>query len=486
MNGVNSGSEAAFADYVHRLIDVIGHADRAEPLNDYCLGLMLPMDRKSVEPLAAMTAPARVSSKHQSLLHFVGQAPWSDEALLAQVRSLVLPLIEQNGPIAAWIVDDTGFPKKGKHSVGVTRQYCGQLGKQDNCQVAVSLSIANVTASLPIAYRLYLPEIWAGDPERRRKAKIPDSVVFQTKPAIALDQIRAAQAAGVAPGVVLADAGYGADGAFRTGLSALGLDYVVGVQPTLSVWRPGEGPLPPKPWGGKGRPTSLMRRSPEHRPVSVKALAHELPRDAWQTIGWREGTNTDLSSRFAGVRVRPASRDYNLTGPRAEEWLLIEWPEGDTEPLKYWLSTLAADASLGKLVSTAKLRWRIERDYQELKQELGLGHYEGRGWRGFHHHASLCIAAYGFLISQRETIPPSAPTKAKNRPKPAFPQGNRPRGSAHPTRATRNGFDRHHQKTTDRRTQSHPREMSMLHKGNDRKNLEFCDAVRLRARFKSS
>lgn len=458
MNGLSGGSEAAFADYVHRLVDVIGHADRAEPLNDYCLGLMLPVERKSVEPLAAVTAPTRVSAKHQSLLHFVGQAPWSDEALLARVRDLVLPLIERHGPVEAWIVDDTGFPKKGRHSVGVARQYCGQLGKQDNCQVAVSLSIANVAASLPIAYRLYLPEIWADDPEQQRKAKIPDSVAFQTKPAIALDQIRAAQAAGVAPGVVLADAGYGADGAFRTGLSALGLDYVVGVQPTLSVWRPGEGPLSPKPWRGKGRPTSLMRRSPEHSPVSAKALAQELPQDAWQTIGWREGTNTDLTSRFAAVRVRPASRDYNLTEPRA-----VEWPEGDSEPLKYWLSTLAADTSLAKLVSTAKLRWRIERDYRELKQELGLGHYEGRG---FHHHASLCIAAYGFLISQREAIPPSAPTKTS--PEPAVPQGYRPHGSPHPTRATRAKFDRHRPKTLDRRTQSQPPAMSMLHQDNVR------------------
>ena len=238
MNGLSTGSEAAFADYVHSLVAVIGHADRAEPLNDYCLGLMLPVDRKSVEPLAAVMAPARVSAKHQSLLHFVGQAPWSDEALLARVRDLVLPAIEQHGPVEAWIVDDTGFPKKGRHSVGVARQYCGQLGKQDNCQVAVSLSIANAAASLPIAWRLYLPEIWADDLERRRKAKIPDNIAFQTKPAIALDQIRAAQAAGVPPGVVLADAGYGADGAFRAGLSALALDYVVGVQPTLSVWRP--------------------------------------------------------------------------------------------------------------------------------------------------------------------------------------------------------------------------------------------------------
>jgi SRSO17 transposase len=315
---------------------------------------------------------------------------------------------------------------------------------------------------------LYLPEIWADDPERRRKAKIPDSVAFQTKPTLALEQIRAAQAAGVAPGVVLADAGYGADGAFRTGLSTLGLNYVVGVQPTRSVWRPCEEPLPAKPWRGKGRPTSLMRCSPEHSPVSAKALAQELPQDAWRTIGWRDRTNTDLASLFAVVSVRPASRDYNLITPRAEEWLLIEWSEGDAEPLKYWLSTLAADASLAKLVSTAKLRWRIEHEYQELKQELGLGHYLGRGWRGFHHHASLCTAAYGFLISQRETIPPQRrpiPKTVRNLPS---PQDYRPRGSADPTRATRAKFDRHCQKALDRCTQLQPSAMSMLHQGKAR------------------
>jgi SRSO17 transposase len=454
MDSFDTGIEAAFGAYVEKLIGVIGHADRAEPLKDYCLGLMLPVERKSVEPLAAVTAPARVSAKHQSLLHFVGQAPWSDAALLGQVREAVQPLIERHGPIEAWIIDDTGFPKKGRHSVGVARQYCGQLGKQDNCQVAVSLSIANAGASLPIAYRLYLPEPWANDPARRAKAKVPQEIAFQTKPAIALDQIRAAQAAGVAPGVILADAGYGVDGAFRSGLTALGLGYVVGVQPHLSVWRPGEVPLPPGPRGKRGRPSSRVGRSPDHAPVSAKALALELPPEAWRTIGWREGTNVDLRSRFAAVRLRPASRDYTLAEPRAEEWLLIEWPEGDAEPLKYWLSTLAADTAIEHLVTTAKLRWRIERDYQELKQELGLGHYEGRGWRGFHHHASLCIAAYGFLISQREAIPPSEPDKTQNRQKPGLPNGYRPRGSPDPARATRIRFDRNRPTTLNRRAQS--------------------------------
>lgn len=266
--------------------------------------------------------------------------------------------------------------------------------------------------------------------------------------------------------MVLADAGYGADGAFRTGLSALDLKYVVGVRPTLNVWRPGEGSLPPKPWRGKGRPTALMRRTPEHSPVSAMALAQAPPPDAWRTVVWREGTNVDLGSRFAAVRLRPASRDYNLIEPRAEEWLLIEWPIGDTEPLKYWLSTLAADSSLEHLVATAKLRWRIERDYLELKQELGLGHYEGRGWRGFHHHASLCIAAYGFLISQREAIPPSAPDKTKSSPQPALPKGYRPRGSPDPTRATRGKLDRNRPTMPDRRAQPQPSAMSVLHPGN--------------------
>ncbi|MER8684993.1 transposase, partial [Mesorhizobium sp. M1405] len=175
-----------------------------------------------------------------------------------------------------------------------------------------------------------------------------------------------------------------------------GLTYVVGVQPTLSVWRPGESPLPPKPWSGRGRPPSRVGRTDNHKPISAKALAEEFDAETWRTIAWREGTNTELNSRFAAVRLRPASRDYNRPEPHAEEWLLIEWPEGEVEPSKYWLSTLPADATIPQLVDAAKLRWRIERDYQELKQELGLGHYEGRGWRGFHHHASLCIAAYGF------------------------------------------------------------------------------------------
>src|SRR6187431_3104269 len=225
-----------FTAYVEALAEVIGHADRAEPLRDYCRGLLLPGDRKSVEPIAAVTAPSRVSAKHQSLLHFVANAPWSDERVLSRVQELTLPIIEGSGAIEAWIIDDTGFPKKGRHSVGVARQYCGQLGKQDNCQVAVTLSLANDRASLPVAWRLYPPEAWAGDPERRATAGIPPDIAFQTKPRIALDQIRAACAAGLPRGIVLADAAYGNDTDFRTGLTALGLSYAVAIQASTTVW----------------------------------------------------------------------------------------------------------------------------------------------------------------------------------------------------------------------------------------------------------
>ena len=338
-----------------------------------------------------------MAAQHQSLLHFVGNAPWSDAAVLSKVRDLTLPVLEKHGPVEAWIVDDTGFPKKGKHSVGVARQYCGQLGKQDNCHGAVSLSVANHHASLPIAYRLYLPQEWADDEDRRQQAGVPKDIEFATKPEIALAQIAQALQEGVPQGVVLMDAGYGVNTALREGVTALGLSYAAGIQPQTSVGKQGEGPLPPKSFSGNGRPPKLMRRDKEHRPLSVKELALGLPESDWFNITCREGACEPLSSRFARVRVRPAHRDYDLTAPRPEEWLLIEWPEREAEPTKYWFSTLPEDIDFTSLVGITKLRWRIERDYLDLKQEIGIGHYEGRGWRGFHHHATLCIAAYAFL-----------------------------------------------------------------------------------------
>jgi len=342
---------------------------------------------------------------------------------LMKVRQLVVPVIEEGEPIKAWIIDDTSYPKQGNHSVGVHHQYCGQLGKQANCQVAVSLSIANHCASLPVAYRLYLPKDWAEDGARRDKAGVPLDIGFRTKPELALEQIRWACEAGLPRGVALMDVAYGNDSRLRAGMTALQLTYVAGVQPNTLMWPSGAGPK------RRGKPLNNTGRRDEPDLISAKEVALGLSKRAWRTIRWREGSADWLASRFARVRVGVG---HNQLIPELllQEWLLIEWPHGEAEPTKYWLATLPADISFRRLVDFAKLRWRIERDYQELKQEVGLGHYEGRGWRGFHHHATLCIAAYGFLLSERAMIPPSRTRSAALFPTPAFPKGYRPRGSA--------------------------------------------------------
>ena len=444
-----------FNRYMAQLSERLGHADRQAGLSGYCTGLMLPLPRKSIEPMAASVDPLHVSARHQSLHHFVAKSEWSDTALMAGVRDWVEPVLGLDSG-CYWIVDDTGFPKKGKHSVGVARQYCGQLGKQDNCQVAVSLSLASVQGSIPIAYRLYLPKDWASDTARRRAGGVPDDIVFATKPDIALEQMRQAIAAGVSMGVVLADAGYGDETAFRDGITQLGMYYAVGIRPGTTVWAPGTAALPPKAWSGHGiRPTKL-RRQPGNEPVSVKALAVALPAQTWRTVTWREGTNTGLSSRFAAVRVRPAHRDYLGTEMRPEEWLLIEWPEGDAEPLKYFLTTAPSEATLEQMVFVTKVRWRIERDYQDLKQDFGLDHYEGRGWRGFHHHATLSIAAYGFLMAQRLKTGSNAGGKKNfaKRQVPTVPKDYVPRGR--PARAaSRGGLD--HDAASASECQTHKR-----------------------------
>jgi SRSO17 transposase len=378
-----------------------------------------------------------VRRMHQSLHHVVADAPWNDQEMLAQVRRQVLPTMQKHGPVVAWIIDDTGFPKQGKHSVGVARQYCGQLGKSDNCQAAVSLSVSTWNSSLPVAWRVYLPEVWCQDRQRCQEAGVPKEVSFQTKPEIALEQIRQAIEEQVPVGVVLADAGYGKGTEFRTALTQRRLQYIVGIESNATVWGPGQHPLPAPPRKpGRGAPPKRLQRSTDHQPISVKQLAFDLPASAWKEIEWRQGSQGVLRSRFAVVRVRPAHRDYKRTEPHPEEWLLIEWPQGTSEPTKYWLSTLPEKTSLKALVKMAKHRWIIERDYEELKQELGLGHYEGRGWRGFHHHATLCIAAYGFLVAERNRFSPSARVGHVGLSVPEPPPGFRLRGSPRSTRTT--------------------------------------------------
>ena len=309
--------------------------------------------------------------------------------------------------------------QKGAALGWVSHQYCGQLGKQANCQVAVRLSARQSPCEPAGGGRLYLPKAWAEDDDRRAKAGVPEEIGFKTKPQIALEQIRWACEVGLPGDMALVDAGYGNDSKLRAGITELGKRYVAGIQPQTLVWKPGKRP---------GRaPKKGHRDAPDT--ISVKDLALELRKRAWRTIQWREGSNEWLSSRFARLRVHVAS-SHERPGEPTKEWLLIEWPESENEPTKYWLSTLPSSIAFRDLVDAAKLRWRIERDYQELKQEVGLGHFEGRGWRGFHHHATMCIAAYGFLISERETIPPSGPRPAARLPQLTVSDGYRPRGSS--------------------------------------------------------
>ena len=415
--------DARFEQYCEHIVETLMHADREAPARWYIKGLMLPGERKSVEPMAARVQPDNVRSAHQSMHHLVADAAWSDEAMLATVAEAVLPMLGQDGAPVHWIIDDTGFPKKGTHSVGVARQYCGQSGKQDNCRVAVSLSIATAQGSLPVGYRLYLPREWIDDAARCAKVGVPEATRFETKPALAMRQIESALAAGYPQGVVLADAAYGDETAWREQLVGHGLRYAVGIRPGTTVWWGAYQPLAArKPAGGVDRARPRLKRDAKHQPVSVEQLAGELPAQAWRTVTWRQGTSGPLRSRFARVRVRAAHRDC----ARDEEWLIIEWAAGAAEPAHYWLSNLPKSSPWQSMIDTVMGRWRIERDYQELKQELGLGHYEGRNWRGFHHHASLCIAAYGFLILERLAGRKKNAARFKA---PALPTRFRPRGA---------------------------------------------------------
>ena len=417
MNG-----ETTFEAYLEHLCKALGHSDRESGLKGYCQGLMLPIGRKSVEPLAAHLEPENVSARHQSLHHFVSNSDWSDTALLQQVRRCVLPHMDPMGGLY-WFVVDSWFSKKGRHSVGVARQYCSEADKQENCQVAVSLSVATEQASLPVAYRLYLPHEWSDDLARRRKAGVPKEIEFATKPEMAATQLREARQSGAPDGIVIADAGYGDDIAFRTAVRELGLSYAVGIRSTTQVWAP-QASCADK----LDRPSGHSPHASEHESVSVKNVALSLDASRYRTVVWREGACVTLSSRFAAVRVCPFPTHYWRPALHDEEWLLIEWPEADTEPLNYSLSTLPQDATLERLVQVAKMRWRSERDYRDLKQEFGLGHFEGRGWRGFHHHAALCIATYGFFVAQR-FIQGDGKKNAASRKTFRLPDNYVPRGS---------------------------------------------------------
>jgi SRSO17 transposase len=395
------------ASYLDHLCTLLGHVDRREPCKEYLRGLLMPGHRKSMEPMAARLSPRSTSAKHQILQHFVSDSPWKDRRILEAAVDWALPTLKKEGGISAWIIDDTGMKKCGEDSVGVARQYCGNLGKTDNCQVAVSITLANDKMSIPVSWRLYLPESWCNDKVRRKKCRIPDEIEFETKWQISIGEIDKLLNRAIPRAPVLADAGYGTITAFRDSLNERGLQYIVGITPDVSVWPEGELPLPPKEWSGRGRKPTALRHDEDHKPMSVSGLAKVLPSSAWTTVTWREGSNgKPLISRFACQRVRPSHGDKQRSEPREEEWLLIEWPPGELAPTKYALSNVPSSWTVSEIVSLYKLRWRIEHDYLELKDQLGLDHFEGRSWRGFHHHGTLCIAAYCFIAVERAMLFP--------------------------------------------------------------------------------
>jgi SRSO17 transposase len=391
--------------FLDEMITDMGRPERRTAMAHYITGLLLDGERKSVQPMAARLAveASEADAMRQRLQDCVSLSPWSDEEIL---RRLALKLDREIPSIEAFVTDDTGFAKKGEYSVGVARQYSGTLGRTDNCQVAVSLHLAGTKGSGCIAMRLYLPEEeWASNPKRRAAAGVPDEIQFKTKWQIALDQLDAALAAGVRRHLMLADAGYGDATEFRSGIEERGLHYVVGVSGVPTIWRPGITPLVPS-LPKVGRPATRPRA--EEAPVCLSDFARELSPKQFRTVSWREGSKGRLRGRFYAVRVYSAERHTKKIRPELKPvWLVIEDTGDKKRPFKFYFSNLPESTSVKRLIELIKLRWRVERDYQELKGELGLDHFEGRNWRGFHHHATLCAVAHGFLALRRALFPPA-------------------------------------------------------------------------------
>ena len=379
--------------YMADVASGLGRVEQRRAASVYARGLIEAGARKSLEPMVARLGG---DADYEALQHFLADSPWDQEVIERAVAERVCAVIEPQ----AWVLDDTGVVKDGKHSPGVKRQYSGTLGKTGNCQVTVSLHAVGTGGTVPLGFRLYLPEEWCADVDRRRKAKIPDSVEFATKPALGGELAVRAAGWGIGRAPVLGDQAYGDDSKLRARLDDEQLEYVLSVSPTTTVFAAGTRfEIPPaKP--GAGRRPSVPKADREH--TQVKTLAAALPAEAWQTVTYRDRDGEEVRSRFAFVRViaaRPVT-EHRLT-PR-EEWLIIERPEGKSEPSDYWLANLPADTAPERLARLARLRWMIELDYRQLKGELGLDHYEGRSYLGFHHHCTVVIAAHGFLTLERQ------------------------------------------------------------------------------------
>jgi SRSO17 transposase len=360
----------------------------------YLRGLIEQGPRKSLEPMVARLGG---EADYESLQNFLAVSPWDPAQVVRASAERVAPEIE----VAAWVLDDTGFPKDGKRSPGVKRQYSGTLGKIGNCQVGVSVHAVGAKGTAPLGWALYLPEEWCGDPERRGAAKIPVEVAFKTKPELGVELIERAAGWEVPTAPVLGDQAYGDDSKLRARLDGSGLEYVLSVGPTAAVFAPETVFSVPERKGKTGRSRSRLR--PDREPQQIGALIGALGPDEWQTVTFRDGLEgAPVSSRFVFLRVRALKRWQNgATREPREEWLIAEWPEGEEAPTGYWLSNLPADTEPERLARLARMRWKVELDYRQLKGELGLDHYEGRSWLGWHHHTALVSAAHGFLTLER-------------------------------------------------------------------------------------
>jgi SRSO17 transposase len=379
--------------YMGEVASGLGRVEQRRAAGVYARGLIEAGARKSLEPIVARLGQ---DANYEALQHFLADSPWEEAVIERAVAERVCPVIEPE----AWVLDDTGVVKDGKHSPGVKRQCSGTLGKTGNCQVTVSLHAVGAAGTVPLGFRLYLPEEWCADLERRRKAKIPDSVEFATKPALGGEL--AVRAAGwkIGRAPVLGDQAYGDDSKLRARLDDERLEYVLSVSPTTTVYTAGTRFAVPPAKPRAGRPPKIPKADRDH--TQVKALAASLPKKAWHTVTYRDHDGRPVRSRFAFQRVIAAHpvTEHRLA-PR-EEWLIIEWPEGKEAPTDYWLANLPASTGHERLARLARLRWMIELDYRQLKGELGLDHYEGRSYLGFHHHCAIVIAAHGFLTLERQ------------------------------------------------------------------------------------
>jgi len=403
MENLGAAGVERLESYFDEIGKVLGDDRRRASFAMYAMGLFGDGERKSVEPIAARACggPDDAERAHDRLLHFMTDSKWSDRGIRSMAADYALSAMTAREPVLAWIVDDTGQLKQGTHSVGVQRQYTGTAGKITNCQISVSLSITTKTEHLPVDFELYLPKTWTGDAARRQEARIPDDIEFRTKPEIAVDLIKRAVADELPPGVVLADSAYGDSSYFREQIRLLNLDYAVGIHATTKVW--------------------LVDRNGRRRgdAISVKNLAERMGRKKFRSVMWRDGTRGPLWSRFARMRVVVEHDDGWDAAEREDLWLLIEWPDDERAPTKYTLSSLPRTVSAKRLVRIVKERYRTERMYEDIKGELGFDHYEGRRFPGWHHHVSVVLCCFAFIVAERvRRFPPSYRQKARNNAQP--------------------------------------------------------------------